>query len=161
MKLLISVSAVQINIIIRYGKKFRHHGIGNAVCSCPLRISRENTVQILTIFIDHTHGTMFKSTDIDQRNDDHISLQFLRLKFFRKFHRRLYSYILGAVYSCCDQNRRSVFHPADHSRRHRHAASCDLNLTLCFFSFLDHPVINFDHWLFPFPFFLYFRTLFR
>lgn len=78
-------------------KKFRHHGIGNAVCSCPLRISRENTVQILTIFIDHTHGTMFKSTDIDQRNDDHISLQFLRLKFFRKFHRRLYSYILGCV----------------------------------------------------------------
>ena len=69
--------------------------------------------------------------------------------------------ILGAVYSCCDQDRRSVFHPADHSRRHRHAASCDLNLTLCFFSFFDHPVINFDHWLFPFPFFLYFRTLFR
>ena len=155
MKLFEPISAVQVDIIICYRKKFRHYSIGNTICSCSLRISGENAVQVLAILIDQTHGAMLKAADVDQWNDDHISLQFFRLKFFCKFHCCLDSHILRTVYSCRDQDRRSVFHSAYHSCRHCYAVSCDLNFPLCLLSFFNHPVINFDHWLFPFSFFIF------
>ena len=161
MQLFISVTTVKINIIICYRKKLRYHCMGDTVSSCSVRVSREYTVQILAILVNHTHGPVLKSADIDKRNHDHISLQILWLKLFSQFHGSLNSYVFRTMYTCCDQNRRSILHSADHSCRHAHATSCDFDLTLCFLSLFYHPVINFDHWPFSFLLSLYFRTHFE
>ena len=78
-----SVPAMQINIVICKWEKFPFYCIGDTLRCCAKHTSRKYPVQIFSILIDKAHGTMLKPAWIHQMDDDHLSVDLIRLQVMR------------------------------------------------------------------------------
>ena len=108
-----SITTVQIHIVICFCEKFCHNSISDSVTECTIRISRENSVQIFSILIGKTHGTVLESGSVHQTDHNDISCDLLRIKFVCKLHGSLYSYIFCIMNTTGDQDCLALFLSAD------------------------------------------------
>ena len=103
-QLLIIISTVQINIIIRYRLEFLGDCPRKTLHLRSTRISRKFTVQILIIRESHTSITRLKSRTVQHLHDNDRTGDLLNLKLLRKLDRRLNSHILTRMHPGCDQH---------------------------------------------------------
>ena len=82
-----SISAMKINIIICFWEKFFLYSIGDPVCCCTQHTSWKYTVQIFSVFVNQTHGSMLKSTWIHQMDDHYFSYDPIRCQCSGKLDR--------------------------------------------------------------------------
>ena len=112
-----SITAVQIHIVICLREKFCHNSISDPVTKCTIRISRENSVQVFSILISKTHGTVFESSSVHQTDHYDISCDLLRIQLICKLHSCLNSYIFCIMYPTGDQNSLPLFFSTDQCYR--------------------------------------------
>ena len=99
-----AIPAMQIDIIIYLREKLCHNSISDPVTKCTIRISRKNSVQILSVFIRQAHGAMLKSRPVHQTDYYDISRNLLRIQIVSHLHGCLNTYIFRIMYSAGNQN---------------------------------------------------------
>ena len=112
-----AIPAMQIDIIICLREKLCHNSISDPVTKCTIRISRENSVQVFSILISKTHGTVFESSSVHQTDHYDISCDLLRIQLICKLHSCLNSYIFCIMYPTGDQNSLPLFFSTDQCYR--------------------------------------------
>ena len=121
-----SVTAMQIHIVICFREKFCHNRISNPVTERPVWISRENSVQVFSILIGKTHGTVLKSRPVHQTDHNDISCDLLRIQFICKLHGSLNPYIFCIMHAARNKNRSAFFFSADQC--YRNSEFCTNNM---------------------------------
>ena len=122
-----SIPAVQIHIVICLREKLCHNCISNSVTECTIRISRENSVQVFSILIGKTHGTVLKSGPVHQTDHYDISRNFFRIQFVCKLHGSLDSYIFCIMHTAGDQDCLALFLSADQCYRDSEFCANDMH----------------------------------